>query len=191
MSFTPDPEVQAVLEKLFGSAPPSEPPKVGDVESRRQNVAAMFSAITPPIPADVTKKDYTVAGSNGHQIKSRLYKKAGAPENGSGILYLHGGAYIAGGGLDLYDGIIGKIVTQTGVPCFAPDYRLAPEAQYPTNVDDAHKALLYFFEKASEFGIDPKRIAVMGDSGGGGLSAALVVSITFILKLMWIKLIVR
>jgi acetyl esterase/lipase len=174
MGFTPDPEVQAVLEQLLGAAPAAPPPAVGDIESRRQLVAGMFGALAPPLPLDVTKKDYIVPGSDGHSITCRLYKKQEAPENGSGILYLHGGGYIAGG-LDLYDGIVGTLVTQTGVPFFAVDYRLAPEAQYPTNVDDAHKGLLYLFEHAAEFGIDPKRIALMGDSGGGGLAAALVV----------------
>jgi acetyl esterase/lipase len=175
MSFKPDPEVQATLEQIFAAAPPSEPPKVGDVESRRQVVAHLFENLAPPLPVDVTTKDYIVAGSDGHRIKCRLYEKKGAPKNGAGILYLHGGGYIAGG-LDMYDGLVGTLVTQTGVPFFAPDYRLAPEAQYPQNVDDAHKALLYLFDHASEFAIDSKRIAVMGDSGGGGLAAALIVS---------------
>jgi acetyl esterase/lipase len=135
-------------------------------------VQGMFAAMSPPIAADIVTKDYSIEGSDGHKIPGRLYTKKAAPTGAAGILFLHGGGYIAGGesngGLDLYAPFIAKYVTATGVPFFAPDYRLAPEAQYPTNVDDAHKALLYLFDHAEEFGIDPKRIAVMGDSGGGG-----------------------
>jgi acetyl esterase/lipase len=141
----------------------------------------MFGAIAPPVAADVTITKHTIKGSDGHEIEGRLYQKQGAPTGAAGILYLHGGGYIAGD-LDMYDGLIAKYVTNTGVPFFAPDYRLAPEAQYPTNVDDAHKALLYIFDHAKEWEIDPQRIAIMGDSGGGGLAAALAVSITNLSK---------
>ena len=179
-TWKPDPEVQAVFEAIFAAAPPPPPAAIGDIEARRTMVHGMFTAFAPPIAADIKTKNITVTGSDGHSIPCRLYTKEGAPTNGPGVVYLHGGGYIAGGesngGLDLYAPFISKYVGATGVPFLQPDYRLAPEAQYPTNVDDAHKALLYFFEHAEELGVDPKRIAVMGDSGGGGLAACLVVS---------------
>jgi acetyl esterase/lipase len=176
--FKPDPEVAATMAQLFAAGRP-ETPAIGDTATRRTNVAATFSAFAPPIPTDILTKDYTITGSDGHKFPARLYSKEGAAKSQAGVLYLHGGGYIAGGGLDMYDGLICRYVEKTGIPFFAPDYRLAPEAMYPVNVDDAHKTLLYLFEHAEEFAVDPKRIAVMGDSGGGGLAAALVVSSRF------------
>lgn len=173
--FKIDPEVGAVLQQLAaGGLPPT--PAAGDIATRRSNVAGLFGAFAPPIPTDINMKDYTITGSDGHEFPARLYTKKGAPKLQAGVLYLHGGGYIAADGLDVYAPFICRYVEKTGIPFFAADYRLAPEAQYPTNVDDAHKTLLYLFEHAEEFGMDPKRIAVMGDSGGGGLAAALVVS---------------
>lgn len=177
-SWKPDPEVMAVMQALYAAGPPPAPPAIGDIQARRTMVETMFTAFHPPVAADIVTKDYTVTGSDGNKIAGRLYTKKDAPTNSAGILYLHGGGYIAGGegcgGLGLYAPFIAKYVTATGVPFFQVDYRLAPEAQYPKNVDDAHKGLLFLFEHAEEWGIDPKRIAVMGDSGGGGLAAALV-----------------
>ena len=74
--------------------------------------------------------------------------------------------------MDIYDGGVARYVQQSGVPFLSVDYRLAPEAQYSTNVKDAYAALKWTFENAEELGVDPSRITVMGDSGGGGMTAA-------------------
>lgn len=170
MPFKLDPEIAAGLGALFGGQEPAPPPKIGDYLTRRTNMEVMFGAFAPPIAADVSTKDYHVSGSDSHKILLRWFTKQGAATNSPAILYLHGGGYI-GGTVDMYNGVVAKYVEMTGVPLLSVDYRLAPEFQYPTNVDDAHKGLLWLVDHASELGIDAKRIAVMGDSGGGGLAA--------------------
>jgi acetyl esterase/lipase len=55
------------------------------------------------------------------------------------------------------------------------DYRLAPEHRYPTQVQAAYASLRWLDEHAKELGVDRERIAVMGESAGGGLAAAVAI----------------
>ena len=79
------------------------------------------------------------------------------------------------GSVDLYDPLVRTYVEWTGVPFLAVDYRLAPEYSAGTLATDALLGLQWLLERSLEFGVDPARIAVMGDSAGGGVAAALAV----------------
>ncbi len=71
----------------------------------------------------------------------------------------------------LYDTAVRDYVATSGVPMLVVDYRVAPEHPHPTPVEDCYAALVWLAENAGELGVDPARIAVMGDSAGGGLAA--------------------
>src|SRR6185295_11303821 len=92
---------------------------------------------------------------------------------GSAVLYLHGGGMIFGlehlG--ELYDLAVRDYVARSGVPMLVVDYRIAPEHPHPTPVEDCYAALRWLADNATTLGVDPARIAVMGDSAGGGLAA--------------------
>jgi len=87
------------------------------------------------------------------------------------VVYAHGGGMIAGN-LDVYDAVVAEYVAATGVPFLSVDYRLAPEAQGPRPARDVFAAVQWLSDMASELGVEPNRIAVMGDSGGGGVAAS-------------------
>jgi acetyl esterase/lipase len=77
-----------------------------------------------------------------------------------------------GGSIDLYDTLIAWYVAHTGVPFLSVGLRLAPEAPTGTAMaEDVFSALKWLHAHADELGVDPERIAVMGDSGGGGPTA--------------------
>lgn len=75
--------------------------------------------------------------------------------------------------IEHYDKAISRYVSRTGVPFLVVDYRLAPEVQAPVPVTDAYAGLQYLHSHAAELGVDTSRIAVMGDSAGGGIAASL------------------
>ncbi|MFJ4652317.1 alpha/beta hydrolase [Nocardia sp. NPDC088792] len=84
------------------------------------------------------------------------------------VLYLHGGGYTVGSPAT-HRGLAGYLSRETGCPVQVLDYRLAPEHPFPAALEDAEAAFL----ELVAFGYRPERIAVAGDSAGGGLSVAL------------------
>jgi len=90
------------------------------------------------------------------------------------VLYAHGGGMILSN-VEIYDGIVSRYVSATGVPFLSVEYRYAPEYPAPTPVTDCFAGLQWLADHASALGVDPRRIAVMGDSGGGGVAASLAI----------------
>lgn len=84
------------------------------------------------------------------------------------VLYLHGGGYVAGN-LDYGCGFASVLAFKCGIRVFTIEYRLAPENPYPAAIDDAMEAYGYLLSS----GFDPTRIAICGESAGGGLCYAL------------------
>jgi acetyl esterase/lipase len=122
------------------------------------------------MPTDVKTAGFHATAADGADVLLRWCPKEGGVI-GPAVLYLHGGGMI-GESVALYDGPISRYVSNSGVAVLAVDYRLAPEHRYPASVEDCYRGLQRLAEHAHELGIDAARIAVMGDSAGGGLGAA-------------------
>ncbi|MFJ2649899.1 alpha/beta hydrolase [Streptomyces sp. NPDC087420] len=127
--------------------------------------------VAQPVPDDVVVKDFEVTAGDGARLLLRWYAKEGT-NPGSAVLFLHGSGMICSS-VGLYNGTVSRFVSNSGVPFLSVEYRLAPEYPHPTPVEDAFTGLAWLTEHAEELGIDPARIAVMGDSGGGGVAAGL------------------
>src|SRR5688572_4653919 len=83
------------------------------------------------------------------------------------ILYLHGGAYVLGSA-HAYRHLAGQVAARTNAVAFVADYRLAPESPFPAALDDAMAAYRGLVPAGAE------RIAIVGDSAGGGLALAVL-----------------
>jgi acetyl esterase/lipase len=167
MTLRMDPEILAILGSI-GQGPPA-----GDVESRRKNLAEGFAAAeaAPDTMAGVDRTDVVTAAGDGAELKLSWYRDTTAEPRGSAVLYLHGGGFIVPL-LPAYDGMMRAYTKATGVPMLLVDYRVAPEHPHPTPVEDCYVALSWLADNAAELAVDPSRIAVMGESAGGGLAAA-------------------
>jgi len=95
-----------------------------------------------------------------------------AADRSSAILYLHGGGYVIGS-LDSHRHLAAEAGRASGTRTLAVDYRLAPEHPFPAPVEDTVAA--YRFLLASD--IQPKHIALAGDSAGGGLVVGALLAI--------------
>jgi acetyl esterase len=86
------------------------------------------------------------------------------------VVYLHGGGWTIGT-VEQYDPVMRQVANAANAIVVAPEYRLAPEHPFPASLDDCWHALCWTAKNASTFGGDGSRLAVMGDSAGGNLSA--------------------
>jgi acetyl esterase len=124
--------------------------------------------ILPPAVGAATDMD--APGPAGPMRLRRYVPAEPGPKSEAAILFMHGGGCVIGD-LETHDIFCRALCHDTGATVFALDYRLAPEHPFPAAVEDSVAALTWLAREAASLGIDPERIAVVGDSAGGGLAA--------------------
>ncbi len=102
----------------------------------------------------------------------RLYRPESGG-NGAGLMWIHGGGYIIGD-VGICDDTCCRLVKELGLTVVSVDYRLAPKHPFPAALDDCFEAWHALLAGADEWGLDTGRLAIAGDSAGGGLAAAVV-----------------
>ena len=145
----------------------------GDViqELRAQSNAAVATFLAS-VPTDerVSRKDHTIQGPGG-DLLLRVYR----PRSASGVLpalvWLHGGGMISGG-IETDGPTCERYAIGLDCVVVSVQYRLAPEDAYPAALEDCYAALMWSAQQADGLNIDATRIAVGGESAGGGLAAA-------------------
>ncbi|AWB94042.1 alpha/beta hydrolase [Aeromicrobium chenweiae] len=88
------------------------------------------------------------------------------------VVNFHGGGWVQGNP-EQSGWLSARIAVGARAVVVSPSYRLAPDAPFPAGVEDCWAALTWVVDHADELGIDPSRIAVMGDSAGGNLAAVM------------------
>ncbi|MBI2802028.1 MAG: alpha/beta hydrolase [Gammaproteobacteria bacterium] len=134
------------------------------VEQMRKGLDAMGSA-TPSLPG--IKSAQVDAGG----VPAEWITPAGG-DTGRVLLYLHGGGYVLGS-VQSHRPMIERLAQATGARVLALNYRLAPEAPFPAAVDDAVAGYRWLLKQ----GVKPARIAIAGDSAGGGLTLAALIAL--------------
>ncbi len=132
-------------------------------EAARAAYAAGAEVLEPPRAELPRVEDITVADR-----PARLYAPSRDPL--PVLLYLHGGGFVVGG-LETHDSLCRQLARRSGGAVVALDYRLAPEHRFPAAQDDAWAALQWLAAHCGGLGLDPRRLAVGGDSAGGTLAA--------------------
>ncbi len=138
--------------------------------------AACQRARYSPSPArdEIEKDDHTIPGPDGApDVAVRVYRREDSSDGPrAGLLEIHGGGFMFGT-LDMMDGWCQMIADRVDCVVVSVDYRLAPEDPYPAGLLDCHAALRWMHDEAEALGIDRERIAIAGQSAGGGLAAGL------------------
>jgi acetyl esterase len=159
--------LDAILLKVL-EAVPFQLTTEGGVEASRQRFRDLPRRQVHP---DVRTENRSIDGPAG-PIPIRVYRP---PTDSTSalpvVVFLHGGGWCVGD-LDSYDGDARNHAVGAGAVVVSVDYRLAPEHPYPAAVEDAWAATQWLAAHAGELGADADRLAVVGDSAGGNLAAA-------------------
>lgn len=154
----PDQELEAIRAAIAANP---RPPGLSERRARLDALGAQF-----PLPADVRTERLE---ANGVPAEWTMTPAADADRV---LLFLHGGGY-ASGSIASHRAMVAEAGRQAGMRTLVPEYRLAPENPFPAALHDALAA--YRFLRSS--GIEPARIAIGGDSAGGGLALATLISL--------------
>jgi acetyl esterase len=161
-----DPQVAAVLARL----PTIERDKMTPDEARRatRERAALVRQDREPVAV--------VRDWGASQFTPRPSARIYAPDIPEGaavpaVVYFHGGGWVLGD-LDGPDSLCRRLVNGAGCVVISIDYPLAPEHKFPAAVEAGYASVCAVERNALSLGIDPKRIAVGGESAGGNLAAA-------------------
>jgi acetyl esterase/lipase len=127
----------------------------------------------PPDRDDVTKEDRRVPGPAGApDVPVRIYRPRAAAQGLRGCVFeIHGGGFLMGS-IEMMDPWCQRVAAELDAVVVSVEYRLAPEHPFPAGVEDCYAALCWTAKHAGELGVDAGRIALAGQSAGGGLAAA-------------------
>ncbi|MDY7095634.1 MAG: alpha/beta hydrolase [Acidobacteriota bacterium] len=124
-----------------------------------------FSKLFPP-PPEVERRELRVGGVRCLCLQPPVVGEDGA------VVYFHGGGYVSGS-LGTHAELTAKLALAARSPVYLVDYRLAPEEPFPAALEDA----LAVLRGLAELPVPPRRLALAGDSAGGGLALAAMISL--------------
>jgi acetyl esterase/lipase len=153
-----DPQIGALRAKLASR------PRSDDYRQRRKDIDARGLAYG--LAADVAVEPATANGVRAEWTMTPSDARDAA------LLYLHGGGFVIGS-LDSHRHLVAEAGRAAGIAALALDYGLAPEHPFPAAVDDALAGYRYLLGR----GIEPRRVAIAGDSAGGGLVVSALLAI--------------
>lgn len=165
-----DPELLPALEMF----PPQHVFSEDSIAGLRSMITQALSALAgAPLPPGLVRSEVFIPGPAGApDVRALLYRPIAAEGLKPAILHIHGGGYLIGSP-EINDARNRQLAIDLGVVILSVDYRLAPETRYPGALEDCYAALLWLQEQAEDLQLDRRRIALLGESAGGGLAAAL------------------
>lgn len=119
---------------------------------------------------DIDEQWVTVDAGDYGQVRTRIIRPAGASGTLPVVLYIHGAGWVLGDE-NTHDRLVRELATGAGVACVFPVYDRAPEAKYPTQIEQNYAVGKWIAQNGAEYDLDASRLAVCGDSVGGDMAA--------------------
>jgi len=119
----------------------------------------------------VDVEDLTVDDGPSGLVSLHILRPLNAPAVLPVIVYIHGAGWVFGS-MQTHDRLIRELAVGAQAAVVFPEYRLSPEAKYPTAIEECYSVVKWVAERGREHGMDPERLAVAGDSVGGNMTSA-------------------
>lgn len=162
-------EVRDFLKVLnSGKGKPIEQLSPGD--ARRVLADAQNSVAVDLSGIDEFEKTISQDGKN---VRIHIVKPQGARPDGPVFLFIHGGGWVLGD-YPTHKRLVRDLVVASGAVAVFPDYTPAPEARYPVAIEEIYAVLKWISEHGDQIGVNSKRLAVVGNSVGGNMTASVV-----------------
>ena len=122
--------------------------------------------------SDIEESEKTIT-QDGVDVRVHIVKPKGVGSNAPVFIYIHGGGWVLGD-YPTHRRLVRDLVIASGAVAVFPDYTPSPEAQYPVAINQIYAATKWVSENGSLIGVDGKNLAVVGNSVGGNMTAAVV-----------------
>ena len=156
-----DPRIlDTTLKKMAGLIPSMS---AGGLMEQRHRLKETHFIHTGQVARELRLLDF-----GDRAIPATILTPATAPEKAPVVLFVHGGGFTVGW-FGIYEAALTAIADLAGCVVVFPEVRLAPEARFPAQTDDAVATLDWILEHAADLGVDPSKLVVAGDSAGGSL----------------------
>ena len=163
-----DPELRDALAQQL-------PPLIAEsLPLRRVNMLELASAKPKPDLPDIATDEIHVESAFGAKpIRVLAYRPVAPSGPLPAIVHIHGGGFVMGAP-EMKDVENRFFASELNCAIYSVDHRLAPESPHPAPVEDIYSVFAWLRANAGALGLDPARIGIKGESGGGGFAAAAV-----------------
>jgi acetyl esterase/lipase/AcrR family transcriptional regulator len=142
---------------------------------RRAHFETIAAAMRLPTPAKVDAEVVHHVPTSSGEVRVRVFRWMGAPRRQPCLIYLHGGAWTQGSPETHWD-ITARLAAWCRMTVVSVDYAKAPERPFPAAFEQVCDVVGWVHEQARLLGVDPRRVAIGGDSAGGNLAAAVALA---------------
>ena len=161
-----DPELRDALALW-----PQAPLTAETLVRRRADALALLSAVPIPDLPDIATGEIHVESAFGAKpIRVLTYRPVRSDDPLPVIVHIHGGGFVMGTP-EMKDVENRLFASELKCAIYSVDYRLAPEAPHPAPLEDIYSVFVWLHANAGQLGLDPARIGIKGESGGGGFAA--------------------
>src|SRR4051794_24547950 len=161
-----DPELRDAL-----ALPAQLPLTAGTLARRRVDALALLGSVPIPDLPDIETGEIQVESAFGAKpIRVLTYRPVRFDKPLPVIVHIHGGGFVMGAP-EMKDVENRLFASELKCAVYSVDYRLAPEAPHPAPLEDIYSVFVWLHANAGQLGLDPARIGIKGESGGGGFAA--------------------